>query len=222
MQRSVFVVALVSADDPQPASRTAATSGIGADARTLPILGRTLDQAPDVDVVVRVALAFVLLLVPTGTPGDDRLAGTERRDSILAGRGDDRIAAGRGNDFVDAGLGNDVVYAGEGNDAVYGGPGSDRVVGGPGRDFLAGNAGDDVVDARDRSTRRLADCTRPCWRPKVPSSADIVSADPGDDRIYARDGRVDAIRCQSGHDVVSADRVDVISPFGDCEVVLRG
>jgi Ca2+-binding RTX toxin-like protein len=157
-----------------------------------------------------------------GTPGHDVLSGTERRDSILAGRGDDRIAARAGNDFVDAGLGNDIVYAGEGNDAVYGGPGRDRVVGGPGRDFLAGNAGDDVIDARDPSTRELADgCLRPCWRPKLPSDADTIWADPGDDRILARDRRVDAIRCHSGRDVVSADRIDLISPFGDCEVVVR-
>jgi Ca2+-binding RTX toxin-like protein len=171
---------------------------------------------------VRVALALALVLLPTGTPGNDVLSGTERRDSILAGRGNDRIAAHAGDDFVDAGLGDDVVYAGEGNDAVYGGPGGDRLIGGPGRDFLAGNVGADVIDARDPSRRNLADCTRPCWRPKLPPDADTVWGDPGDDRILARDRRVDAIRCHSGRDVVSADLIDRISPFGDCEVVVGG
>ena len=162
------------------------------------------------------------MLLPAGTPGNDVLTGTDRRDSILAGRGDDRIAARGGHDFVDAGLGDDVVYAGEGNDAVYGGPGSDRLVGGAGRDFLAGNVGDDLIDARDPSRRDLSDgCLRPCWRPTVPRNADTVWADAGDDRILARDGRVDAIRCHGGRDVVSADRIDRISPFGDCEVVVR-
>jgi Ca2+-binding RTX toxin-like protein len=171
---------------------------------------------------VRVALALALVLFSAGTPGDDVLSGTEHRDSILAGPGDDRIAAYAGNDLVDAGLGNDVVYSGEGNDAVYGGPGNDRLVGGAGRDFLSGNVGDDVIDARDPSLRELADgCLRPCWRPKLPPNADTVWADAGDDRILARDRRVDAIRCHGGRDVVSADRIDRISPFGDCEVVVR-
>jgi Ca2+-binding RTX toxin-like protein len=149
------------------------------------------------------------------------LSGTERRDSILAGRGNDRIAAGDGDDFVDAGLGDDVVYAGDGNDAVFGGPGNDRIDGGSGRDFLGGNAGDDFIDARDPSTRAPADCRRPCWRPKVPPHADTVWGDSGDDRIITRDARVDAIRCHGGRDVVSADRDDVISPYDDCEVVVR-
>lgn len=170
---------------------------------------------------MRLALAVALALLAAGTPGDDLLSGTERRDSILAGRGDDRIAAGGGDDFVDAGLGNDVVFAGAGNDAVSGGPGNDRIVGGIGRDFVGGNAGNDFIDARDPPSRVRADCQRPCWRPKLPTDADIAWGDSGDDRIVSRDARVDAVRCHGGRDVVSADRIDVISPFRDCEVVIR-
>jgi Ca2+-binding RTX toxin-like protein len=95
-------------------------------------------------------------------------------------------------------------------------------VGGHGADTLSGNAGADVIDARDpRPSRTLSDCVAPCWRVRVPAGADDVWAGGDDDTVLARDGRPDVIRCEGGYDVVIADRRDRISPFGDCERVLR-
>jgi Ca2+-binding RTX toxin-like protein len=155
-----------------------------------------------------------------GYRGNDLLDGGTGNDLLYAGREADRLAGRSGNDFVDGGLGPDRLFGGPGSDILMGGPGADRIVGGAGRDALIGNAGADVLDARDQTGRRLADCLAPCFRPAAPRSADWVQAGGGDDLIFTRDGRVDVIECNEGDDVVSADRIDRVSPF-DCERVLR-
>jgi hypothetical protein len=94
-------------------------------------------------------------------------------------------------------------------------------VGGAGAASLVGNAGTALGDARDRRGRTLSDCPEPCWRVRIPPGADYIDGGAGDDRVLARDGRIDIVRCHEGYDVVSADRRDRISPFGDCEVVER-
>jgi Ca2+-binding RTX toxin-like protein len=156
-----------------------------------------------------------------GYEGADLLDGGAGNDLLYGGRGGDRLAGDAGNDWADGGLGVDRVSGGAGNDVLYGGPGADRLVGGAGRDALDGNGGDDLLDARDPGARTLADCPRPCFHPDLPRGADWVQAGGGDDRILSHDGRVDGIVCESGYDVVVADRYDRVSPF-DCERVLRG
>jgi Ca2+-binding RTX toxin-like protein len=113
-----------------------------------------------------------------------------------------------------------VLFGGAGKDQLMGGPDRDHVVGGPGGDVLIGDAGNDLLDARDPQRRRLADCPKPCFHPRLSRSADWVYAGGGDDLILSRDGRVDGIVCEGGFDTVVADRIDRVSPF-DCERVLR-
>jgi Ca2+-binding RTX toxin-like protein len=48
---------------------------------------------------------------------------------------------------------------------------------------------------------------------------DTLDGGPGNDRIFAVDGAVDTVRCGSGKDVVTADRVDKVAR--DCETVHR-
>jgi len=99
-----------------------------------------------------------------GTPGDEVLRGTARRDVIAARGGADRIlglggndliCAGPGADVVHAGGGNDVVLAGRGPDVVTGNQGDDRVSAGPrleqGTDVLVADAGNDVLRGHPRS-----------------------------------------------------------------------
>jgi hypothetical protein len=155
-----------------------------------------------------------------GYRGNDLLIGGAGNDLLYAGRGFDRLGGGEGNDFADGGLGPDVLFGGTGKDQLTGGPGRDHIFGGPGGDFLIGNAGNDLLDARDRGGRRTADCSQPCFRPRLSHSADWVFAGGGDDLILSRDGRVDGVVCEGGFDVVVADRIDRVSPF-DCERVLR-
>jgi Ca2+-binding RTX toxin-like protein len=94
-----------------------------------------------------------------GTPGDDRLRGTDGRDVIHALGGVDDVTGGRGNDLIclgdggsepseilevaRGGSGDDRISGGPGADVGYGGPGADRLSGGPGWDNLSGGRGHD-------------------------------------------------------------------------------
>ena len=96
--------------------------------------------------------------------------------------------------------GPDVLRGGAGNDTLRGLGGNDRLYGGSGNDRLFGNAGSDRLEGG--------------------SGRDLLDAGAGNDRILARDGSVDTIRCGSGRDVVTADRIDKVAK--DCETVRRG
>ena len=61
-----------------------------------------------------------------GTPGRDRLRGTQRADVIVALGGNDRVRAGAGRDIVCGGAGDDRLFGGPGRDRLLGGPGLDR------------------------------------------------------------------------------------------------
>ncbi len=111
--------------------------------------------------------AMVFDNVIVGTPGNDTLKGTNKRDIIIGYGGDDtiesgsaddcvagnagndRIALGAGNDVGDAGTGNDQIAAAAGNDIVYGGEGNDRLPAGPGDDLVYAGDGDDIVEGAE-------------------------------------------------------------------------
>ena len=76
-----------------------------------------------------VALAAELI----GTPGDDRLAGTDKRDVISARGGDDTVIGRRGDDELYGMPGGDSISGSEGADDVYGGSGNDGLRGGDDR-----------------------------------------------------------------------------------------
>ncbi|HEV2756293.1 MAG TPA: calcium-binding protein [Actinomycetota bacterium] len=81
------------------------------------------------------------------------VAGSDRPDRLLGGRGRDFLFGGRGGDRVDGNAGNDVVAGQQGDDVLAGGAGRDRVT------YLTGRAVD--VDlgagrARGQGTDRLS------------------------------------------------------------------
>jgi Ca2+-binding RTX toxin-like protein len=84
----------------------------------------------------------------------------------------------------------DVLRGLGGNDRLDGKAGADRIYGGPGNDTITGGRG-----------------------------ADLVFGDAGTDVLKMRDGRKDTVRCGTGKDRVTADRVDVVAR--DCESVAR-
>jgi Ca2+-binding RTX toxin-like protein len=108
---------------------------------------------------VAVALALLLMATPlagvayakiiSGTPGNDYLLGTIKKDLIGGRRGDDYIRALAGDDLLHASAGDDVVRGGGGNDKIYPGEGPDIV--------LAG-AGNDKIYARDTDSLDSIDC----------------------------------------------------------------
>jgi hypothetical protein len=101
-----------------------------------------------------------------------------------------------GDDRLRSGDGPDHLDGGAGDDNVDGGFGDDVLIGGPGRDTISGDLAG-------------GDCG-PLWC-KYPY---------GNDRIEARDGKVDSVTCGAGTDTVIADPQDVVAP--DCEHVVRG
>ena len=72
-----------------------------------------------------------------GTPNDDKMVGSDRRDILYAFRGSD-LLFGNG--------GRDDLYGFRGYDALRGGDGSDKLGGGPDKDELYGNGGPDVLN----------------------------------------------------------------------------
>ncbi|MFM7425301.1 MAG: ELWxxDGT repeat protein [Elainella sp.] len=88
-----------------------------------------------------------------GTPGVDRLVGTNNND-IFNGKasndtangkaGNDILRGQQGDDKLEGGSGDDLIRCGTGNDRANGGAGRDIIVGGLGRDVLIGGAGVDT------------------------------------------------------------------------------
>jgi Ca2+-binding RTX toxin-like protein len=177
---------------------------------------------------VEILLAIVLSLggggvYLAGTDRADVLRGTPFHDVLHGRKGADRLYGLGGADRLEGQNGDDLLVGGAGADYVLGSLGNDRVVGGAGKDLLDGNAGNDVIDARDPRKFVPADCVPPpadrkrqtCWDPPL---AEPVFGGGGNDRILSRDGRLDAVRCQAGYDVVVADRRDRVH---GCELVRR-
>lgn len=79
-----------------------------------------------------------------GTPGNDQIHGTSKRDVIVALTGNDAIFGFGGNDLVCAHGGNDFLKGGPGSDVLRGGGGRDSLGGGPNDDTLWGGTGRDT------------------------------------------------------------------------------
>lgn len=83
--------------------------------------------------------------------GNNRIFGSNGRDSITTGSGNDLLIGGGGtqpgfqnSDTLDGGDGDDSLYGDYGDDNLIGGNGNDTLIGGPGVDILTGGNGNDV------------------------------------------------------------------------------
>jgi Ca2+-binding RTX toxin-like protein len=187
--------------------------------------------------LVTAAALAVLVAVPaasaariTGTPGDDTLAGTDRRDFIYGYAGNDTLVGNGGSDFVFGGKGNDTATGDAGRDFLWGGPGNDtleggdhadvlyagwgmdNLEGGPGNDILRAGENDgvpDVVDCgegRDRALIRAGDIAIDCesvrTAPARRSRVHVQRGTPGDDTLVGTEKR-DFILARAGNDTVS-------------------
>ena len=86
-----------------------------------------------------------------GTDGDDELAGTRRKDVIVAFDNDDTVRAKRAGDVACGGDGNDKLIGGRGRDILLGGRGRDFLIGGRGKDKCIGGRGRDVIKCEQGS-----------------------------------------------------------------------
>jgi Ca2+-binding RTX toxin-like protein len=130
---------------------------------------------------IAVALALLLMATPlagvayakiiSGTPGNDYLLGTIKKDLIRGRGGDDYIRALAGDDLLRGGAGDDVVRGGGGNDEIYPGEGPDIVLAGAGNDKIYARdtgsldsidcgGGFDKVETMHRDDRTLDNCER--------------------------------------------------------------
>jgi Tol biopolymer transport system component len=135
-----------------------------------------------------------------GSPRADVIRGTRLADILVGLGGDDRLLA------RDPVLVGDTLLGGDGGDVLLGDSRGDILRGGRGDDVLRGGNSQDVLEGGD--------------------GHDLLDGQRGLDRIFARDGRRDAVRCGTNvrrhtieRDEVWADRFDRVA--ADCELVHR-
>ncbi|MDP8967682.1 MAG: hypothetical protein M3N04_03695, partial [Actinomycetota bacterium] len=170
-----------------------------------------------------------------GTNKGERLFGTVAGDAIFGRAGDDIINALRGDDCIDAGRdddrlsgesGNDSLLGGSGNDRMHGGSGADRLFGQGGHDYLVGNSGRDMLAGGDGNDKLNGGSDRSrlygergndrLWARG--GGRNLLDGGGGSDRINAVNGKRDTVRCGTGFDRATVDRIDRVS---GCEVVRR-
>jgi hypothetical protein len=117
--------------------------------------------------------------------------GTARRDVFVGTIRSELFRAKAGNDSVSGGGGADKLYGEAGNDVLRGELGNDILDGGPGKDVLDGGGGNDRITGG--------------------TGKDKLKGGSGNDTFFARDATRDVINCGSGKDVVTADRIDVVT-----------
>jgi Ca2+-binding RTX toxin-like protein len=167
-----------------------------------------------------------------GTPGDDSIEGTDRRDHVFARAGNDTVLGKGGSDFLHGQRGDDSLSGENGPDFLFGGPGNDTLEGGANGDHIYTGWGLDTVDAGagndrvhsgpddgvsdvidcgegwDRAFIRTGDIAENCERvravrPHRPGArGEIHRGTRGDDVIVGGEGR-DFILGRAGNDTLT-------------------
>ena len=83
--------------------------------------------------------------VVDGTPGNDKIQGTNGNDLIRGFEGNDKINGKKGNDCIIGGPGNDNIQGNSGDDTISGGEGNDKINGNKGNDIITGDEGRDTI-----------------------------------------------------------------------------
>jgi hypothetical protein len=123
-----------------------------------------------------------------GTDPSDPLRPGGCAHEIHGSAGPDRLDGDSRDDLIFGFGGDDRAWGRDGDDCLVGGRGRDRLFGGSGYDRLTGGSGADLLEG-DRGRN-------------------AYDAGPGDDRVYARNGRREVVACGPGEDRVRADAAD--------------
>ena len=123
-----------------------------------------------------------------GGDADDPLGPGGCAHDLRGTGGADVLEGGEGGDLILALGGGDRVRGRGGHDCIVGGPGGDRLLGEGGDDRLTGGGGADRVDGGP--------------------GRNAYDSGPGDDRIKARNGQRELVRCGPGEDSVRSDASD--------------
>ena len=93
-----------------------------------------------------------------GTPGDDKLIGSNNGDKLIGKGGDDILRSRKGGDLVIGGSGNDFIKSGKAFDEIRAGKGNDEIHTRDGKpDQIDCGPGDDTVLA-DEMEEGVFDC----------------------------------------------------------------
>lgn len=158
--------------------------------------------------------------------GNDSAYGGAGDDILLGNAGDDSLDGGAGDDSINGHEGDDTLYGGDGDDQLYGNEGEDILVGGAGADYLGGNDGDDVLIGGDGDDELSGGFGFNTYE---------VSADTGNDIIYAVGTAIPAGKTVGGNLIITGgvqpddvtvemmtDGVSVKLYYGSSSVVIGG
>ena len=126
-------------------------------------------------------------------------------DPLAPGGCEVELDGGRRDDVLEGGAEGDLIYGLEGDDRIRGLGGHDCLIGGQNDDRLKGGEGADRL-VGEGGNDRLAGGPR----------RNAYDGGPGRDRIRARNGVDETVRCGSGSDVVVVDPGDKVR---GCETV---
>ena len=169
-----------------------------------------------------VAVLFLLMAAPTvpevgaaetcdghnativGSERGERIAGTDRRDVIVALGGGDNVEGNGGNDVICDGEGRDFVQGGRGRDVVVVGDGDDVLAGGRGRDTISyvdqtPSVIVDLYNHRSSTEGGATDHIRDFTHIIGSDGSDVLKGERGDSVIVGRAGD-DFLRGRRGND----------------------
>jgi len=162
-----------------------------------------------------------LVVIETGTAGDDSYNGATEGDDLSGQDGADTLSGLGGDDLLNGGADNDILDGGEGADTLNGGAGADSMAGGTGDDTYyvddpgdvateAGGEGSDVI----RATVTVAPLPANIETLILEGTADIdgagngannsLNGNTGNNTLNGGDGN-DLIKGGGGDDVLNGD-----------------
>ena len=118
-------------------------------------------------------------------------------ERVRGGVAGDVLIGNSAANYLYASDGNDLLRGGGGADALFAGPGDDRLFGDDGQDILQGSDGDDELDGGPGKDDLNGDGVEHC-----------AACGVGNDRIFARDGIAEDVRCGRGEDSAILDATD--------------
>ena len=108
--------------------------------------------------VLLVAVMVLAMVAVSGVALADNIEGNGANNRLVGTNGKDTISGGGGDDGIFGRGGADRLFGDSGNDDVHGGKGDDRLQVGLGQDDLFGGAGNDFANAIDGQTNDVVDC----------------------------------------------------------------
>lgn len=108
--------------------------------------------------ILLLAAIVVSLMVASGLALADDIQGDGGNNRLVGTNGKDTISGAGGNDDIFGKGAQDRLFGDAGNDDVSGGGRGDRLQGGLGKDQLFGQKGNDFANAIDGQTNDFVDC----------------------------------------------------------------